>query len=258
MNPSMPTRVDGKSNILRKRETTSSTGVAKNDVETTTISASNIMYSLCRRDRAGSAIADMVFAHSYAYLHNLTYGGACCTHEAYPRTETKPLLQEMFLADILPFACPPNSNLGPHLQMFLNELKFNTETDLIDTNVTKIKSTTSLLSPFVYHSDMYRDNAIKSFPLQYRHYLQALRHTAKNKFQSDTMVGMFDERVESSQVEIAVHIRRGDVKPCKNVQRYLPNAHYLSLIDEYSEILLQKHYNQSESDEPPNIHVTIY
>jgi hypothetical protein len=32
---------------------------------------------------------------------------------------------------------------------------------------------------------------------------------------------------------IAVHIRRGDVEPCKYWRRYLPNSHYLRLIDEY-------------------------
>jgi hypothetical protein len=73
------------------------------------------------------------------------------------------------------------------------------------------------------------------------------------------MVAMIDDEVkESSQFEMAVHIRRGDVRPCKNVQRYLPNAHYLYLIDEYSKMLLQKHSNHTNSDGPPNIHVTIY
>ena len=33
--------------------------------------------------------------------------------------------------------------------------------------------------------------------------------------------------------EIGVHIRRGDITPCKHKDRYLPNSHYLALIDKY-------------------------
>jgi len=40
---------------------------------------------------------------------------------------------------------------------------------------------------------------------------------------------------------ITVHIRRGDVTPCsKNYFRYLPNQHYLTLIDLYTEKLTQE------------------
>ena len=33
---------------------------------------------------------------------------------------------------------------------------------------------------------------------------------------------------------IVVHIRRGDVSPCSKVVRYLPNIHYLQLLDMYA------------------------
>ena len=55
-------------------------------------------------------------------------------------------------------------------------------------------------------------------------------------------------RKNGSIFEIAVHVRRGDVTPCKYKDRYLPNSHYLALIDKY--IARTPH-----SKEP---HVTIY
>jgi hypothetical protein len=53
---------------------------------------------------------------------------------------------------------------------------------------------------------------------------------------------------------VAVHIRRGDVDPCDNytADRYLPNSHYLSLLDEYR---TERHgrvvvHSESKSREP--------
>ena len=43
-------------------------------------------------------------------------------------------------------------------------------------------------------------------------------------------------RQDNSMYEIAVHLRRGDVSPCTHARRYLPNSHYLALIDQYTTI----------------------
>jgi hypothetical protein len=51
---------------------------------------------------------------------------------------------------------------------------------------------------------------------------------------------------------IVVHIRRGDVEPCNHPQRYLPNVHYLNLIQHYlptSQKAVVTIYSQSKSYE---------
>jgi len=41
------------------------------------------------------------------------------------------------------------------------------------------------------------------------------------------------EANDSGSFDIVVHIRRGDIDPCEHPDRYLPNSHYLTLIDRY-------------------------
>lgn len=70
------------------------------------------IYSKARTDRSGSAILDMMYAHSYAFHNNMTYLGACWTNpedNRYQRVEThQHLLIGLGLAEELKFACPAN------------------------------------------------------------------------------------------------------------------------------------------------------
>uniref|UniRef100_A0A6S8I8Y2 Uncharacterized protein n=1 Tax=Amphora coffeiformis TaxID=265554 RepID=A0A6S8I8Y2_9STRA len=34
-------------------------------------------------------------------------------------------------------------------------------------------------------------------------------------------------------IQVAIHVRRGDVTPCREPERYLPNSYYISVVDQY-------------------------
>eukprot|EP00978_Attheya_sp_CCMP212_P029753 scaffold106817_cov51-Attheya_sp.AAC.2 len=69
---------------------------------------------------------------------------------------------------------------------------------------------------------IYRRNGEQYFT---RNYLDFIQH----------QVHGYSSLSNSSKPSIGVHIRRGDVFLCSNdVKRYLPNSHYLSLIEKYS------------------------
>ena len=48
-----------------------------------------IMYTICGPDRSGNVIADLLYAHAFAYGHNITYGGSCCLRPIYPTNTTR-------------------------------------------------------------------------------------------------------------------------------------------------------------------------
>lgn len=70
----------------------------------------------------------------------------------------------------------------------------------------------------------YRKDDTRIWTPEYLDYLRSLVRYPKKK---------------SDQYTIAVHIRRGKVSPCQELQngysKYLPNSHYMSLIDKYNE-----------------------
>ena len=160
------------------------------------------MYSICRQDRSGSAIMDMLNAQAHALWHNVTYAGACCLKSAFPRKETVHLIQQLNLEKMLPFGCP--DGIGPHL------------------NLSPINGTG--LSPLILNAEVYS----KGYP---HHFTAAWRETIHQvALDQANLVTLRPDR----PFEIAVHVRRGDVSPCKHKHRYLPNAYYLALIDQYT------------------------
>jgi hypothetical protein len=67
---------------------------------------------------------------------------------------------------------------------------------------------------------IYRQNDTHIFT---RNYVDFIRHQVR-----------YSPLSNSSKPSIAVHIRRGDVDLCGDVRRYMPNSHFLSLIEKYS------------------------
>lgn len=55
-------------------------------------------------------------------------------------------------------------------------------------------------------------------------------------------------------MQVAVHIRRGDVTPCQtgNVTRYKPNSQYLDVLDQYLS------HDDNDSDTLPKVQVSIF
>ena len=69
-----------------------------------------------------------------------------------------------------------------------------------------------------------------------------------------------EEEEEENSFTIGIHIRRGDIGPCRpltrNYHRYLPNSHFTRLVDYY---IAQQHAKQGESSKiPSTVQVTIY
>jgi hypothetical protein len=177
------------------------------------------IHSICRLDRSGSAITDMLYAHAYALAHNLTYAGACCLKQGFPRKETIHLLQQLQLDHLLPYGCP--DGVAPHLNL--------SRDDAI------------ALSPLILNPDVYRDDIERSY------FTEAWRDLIRKAMAEHPGTSVLRA---DRPFEIAVHVRRGDVSPCKYKRRYLPNNHFLQLIDEYTPAASER------SDRP--VHVTIY
>jgi hypothetical protein len=159
------------------------------------------MYSVCRGDRSGSVIADMIYAHAFAYAHNITYAGNCCVTKGLPKEDTKKLLHSLHWHTIMPFSCPRGVN--------------NKIYNLRKPNATSIH-------PLLLNADVYRLQGSQStFTPSWRESI----HKALYKYT--------DHR-RNRPYQIAVHVRRGDVTPCTYKRRYLPNSHYISLIEQYT------------------------
>jgi hypothetical protein len=151
-------------------------------------------YSKSRPDRSGAAIQDMLMCHAYAFARNATYGGACGEVTPY-RKEQKYLLSTIGLTTILPFACPTQESL---------------------------MSNSSFIVDWTEYLLTKEDTAIWT-PQWLQNIRQHIRYYDPPSSQNNP----------NPPFTIAVHIRRGDVDPCCFSGRYLPNSHYLRLIEKY-------------------------
>lgn len=178
------------------------------------------MYSIGRKDRLGSVVSDMLYAHAFAFAHNVTYAGACFTVHGYPKKETVHLLEELQWTKILNFACPPG----------------------VDSSLNIRKPNATALSPLILNDDVYRwklETGLFSF---------AWRESIQNAMMTEQLDN--PKPKNKRPYEIAVHVRRGDVSPCTYTRRYLTNEHYLKLIDQYTPA-------PRDRDNRP-VHVTVY
>ena len=168
----------------------------------------DIIYSEGRKDRSGSVITDMLYAHAYAFHHNLTYGGACYGEKNLPKKDIVYLIQQMGWTGVLKFGCPGDNSSAP------------------------------------FHREIYRDEpGDKYFTPAWRKHLQT-------ELQGRQLAKEPKDRL----FQIAVHIRRGDVTPCRHRRRYLSNQHFMKLIQKYlppddrpTEVTI---FSESDSYEP--------
>ena len=209
-----------------------------NDPVMEPILQAGIMYSICGPDRSGNVIADLLYAHAFAYGHNITYGGSCCLRPIYPTNTTRTLLQALQWETLFPFQCPDGVD---HVQF----------------RHLRIDSTTQVQSihPLLLYKDTYRIDGDQSyFTPTWRQHVETMlqnerqRHDNTNRMDSDSDTA--SSTLTRPNFEIAVHLRRGDVSPCTHARRYLPNSHYLALIDQYTPPL--------GYDNGRPVHVTIY
>jgi hypothetical protein len=219
-------------------------------------------YSPGRPDRSGAIVHDMLFAHAYIYDTNQNqndiYGvyGGCCGSRINSLNDTYQLLLDLHWNKILKFDCPPPISLQNRTT---ND---TTSTDIFDDDKY------ILLNP-----KLYRQYDVNIFKPEWRDYFIQLIsvHTLQQKtnnslsttgnatsgsdvnenyeyndrYTPSDAVALYNNNHEivhdvpvlPIQYSIAVHIRRGDVNPCQYKERYLPNSHYLQLIQQYISIL---------------------
>jgi hypothetical protein len=154
-----------------------------------------VYYSRARPDRSGAAIQDMLMCHAYAFARNATYGGACGEVTPY-RKEQEYLLSTIGLTSILPFACPTQESLTSRVSIIVDWTEY-----------LLTKEDTSVWTP---------------------EWLKNIRQHIRYYYPPPS-----SQNMTNPQFTIAVHIRRGDVNPCCWPRRYLPNSHYLRLIEKY-------------------------
>jgi hypothetical protein len=172
------------------------------------VQSGGMMYSMCRLDRSGSFILEMLHAHAFAFHNNLTYAGNCCVSSGIPREDTFNLLKNLQWDKILPFACPDG----------VDSMKYNFHWPL--PNATEI-------SPLMLNGNVFRKNC--NFQPAWRESIRKeLLQQIQISIANDTDVAM---TTNDTPYEIAVHVRRGDATPCTNrthvQRRYLPNSYYI-------------------------------
>jgi hypothetical protein len=153
-----------------------------------------MLYSAARGDRSGAVIQDMLMAHAYAFHNHQTYGGACSKYLPNQYTFKRQQPLHEQLLHAIGLA-----KVLPFACSSDAEVKLMNRKDYIrnDTNI---------------------------FTSDYLEYLQGLVQ--------------YPTATPKQPHQIAVHIRRGDITPCRprtrGYPRYLPNQHYLNLIDRYN------------------------
>jgi hypothetical protein len=187
------------------------------------------LYSIGRKDRSGSVIVDQMFAHAYAYAHGVEYAGACFTVHGLPKRDTRTLLAQLGWDAYLKFGCPSGESI--------------------------VNDPDAEQSPLVLHDDVYRNNIDQSYftPAWRAEIQRVLQHSSSNANGGGVTKTTKEELNQNKPFEIAVHVRRGDVTPCRYKRRYLPNSHYLALIDQYR----PKDHDDNKNNSRPT-HVTIY
>jgi hypothetical protein len=201
------------------------------------------VYSTLRNDRSGAAIHDMLYAHAYAYAHGMQYMGACSNVHRYKKAHRK-LLNVIGLNGTLPIACPPPPPPPPPPAAATAAAAGNTSTS----------NQVVFLESRQYRKDSY----LRNEPWL-QHIRSAVRCTrpAAAAAAADNNSADADGAGDNDVVQIAVHIRRGDVTPCPvgKVSRYTPNSQYMNVLEQY---LPHDSDSNSNSDTQPKVHVSIF
>lgn len=167
------------------------------------------------RDRAGAAIFDMLKAQAYSFSKNIKYGGAC-GHTPH-REQNENMIRILGLETLLVYNCPPPANTtGP-----------NERHEIITREVFFDQAHT-------YFTDEWLDyihNYIQPTSQMWQQQEQRQQFTATNDDTNQNRTNSI-----KNNYTIAMHIRRGDIDPCgKWSFRYLPNIHYLGLLNLYTQ-----------------------
>lgn len=181
------------------------------NVPATNSKISTITYfSTARSDRTGAALLDMMRAHAWCMQQGEEYGGACIYNDGSENVVHKEMIEFLGLNNVLKFACPDRGN----------------------TSHVMLSNTLYLLPPM-----------LELFSSKWIAIMREYSHSSLPKP---------NKKNDQEVYQVAVHVRRGDVSPCNWDQttvttiddnnrtcqphrsRYLPNQHYLQIIDRYA------------------------
>jgi hypothetical protein len=219
------------------------------------------LYSTMRTDRSGAVIADMLKAHAYVFalnhhdehgkkhkyhgrqhIHNETaqvryiYGGACPTRKMFAAQRRllaahRKLLKVCGLEELLPFACPfEASSATPSFGGGVSPGASDTSTFLKQWNTTS----SHWRHLFITRKDYWTRRVDAMFQNQL--YQKALQRKTveelRRESSSVSIASPFGTNDTAAAKKVTIHVRRGDVGFCGSFsKRYLPNQHYLDLID---------------------------
>ena len=217
-----------------------------------------IYYSHAREDRSGGAIQDMLTCHAYVYsLSNrsnsttvsavaadasgaahaatIKYGGSCgySNHSQSHRT----ILRSLGLDTILPMleTCPTST---PKTSTLTASSTTRSSSEVhCDRSRQQHQHKIVILNRSTYYE---YDTKLFNNP-NWLHYIGEKLNINKHH-QSNKQAGIVQQsqQIRKDHYTIVVHIRRGDVSPCLNTRRYLPNVHYKQLIDKAIEEIIEK------------------
>jgi hypothetical protein len=167
-------------------------------------------------DQSGAVILVALKAHAYAFQRNQTYRGLCYSEFntdgvfSPRRDKIKQQIAECLaglnLSNVLDLSCPRDINI-----LSLDTHPANGVLDRV--------------------LDLDSYNNYNGFT---RPWLEHVRFQRRQQLVVSTMSAE-QQRLEIPSYLVSVHVRRGDVSPCNNKTnfRYIPNEHFLDLLDKY-------------------------
>lgn len=185
-------------------------------------------YSYAKPDRFGSSLLDQLGADAYAFAHNWTYVGACRTPAVIAEAIRKHGNKVPWLRDI------EKKKLLARFG-FTEWKPYGLDCPLDLHNMTNTNATTTgtpqlvpQASPVLVPEELYRNDPFLHFsPAYIRHLHQRLELHAQPRVSSSSS--------SSEVLQIAVHMRRGDIRPCgpnwSLTYRYLTNSYYQRMVD---------------------------
>jgi hypothetical protein len=199
-----------------------------------------MFYSDIRSDRSGAMIVDMLMAHAFSYATNRTYGGVCGKNQVHSPDHRR-MIQALYLTKELPY---PKHAVRCH--------QINTSVAwALPRNAYNRKDTGIFTPEWIQYMQQQQEKERAQEKRQQRRQQQVQQNQRVQQQQQQLPPSANLSSLSSSPFRfqpasssdalvvqyhrIMVYIRRGDVTPCIDANfRYLPNSHYLQLLDQYT------------------------
>lgn len=167
----------------------------------------------------------------------IQYGGVCpysyMPLQRFRTLEKEAMIEKMHLSHVLPIGCPSWMSSSSS-----SSSKSSKRPNLIHNNdnrryMSLHNNNDVQQNEFLLDDKLYRYNDSELITSNWRQYIHEQRNLKLNE-KNDGIQSSTTHRVNNNnEFKIVVHIRRGDVNPCRYPERYLPNDHYMRLIEKY-------------------------